>query len=216
MHQVARKSDCYLIARIQYKKTKLVNVLNNKLESAQKSIIKGIGLRIFTKTGHTAFGSTDGLQDEKQVIQLLEKVVLSANKAQKLKFSANKEIFRLKPVKDIVIPKTEYNFDDIKLQQIKNSLVDLSRQTKKMGFIATENFFIIEEEMWRITRSDETDIIFKIPRSFLLNAFTYKEQGKQYEEALEWLAKVMRYYLTKISEKKSLSRQKICQKKCLD
>ena len=56
LHQIARKSDCYLIARIQDRKTKLVNVLNNKLESAAKSHTKGIGMRIFTKTGHTSFG----------------------------------------------------------------------------------------------------------------------------------------------------------------
>ena len=178
LHKIARKSDCYLVARIQDKKTKLVNVVNNKIEAARKSHIKGIGMRIFTKTGHTAFGSTDDLQNEKQVAELLEKIIISAKKAQKLKFSANKEIFKLKPIKDIVIPETEYNFDDIELKKIEKNLIDLSKQTKKMGFISAENFFSVEEEVWRITRSDGTDIIFKIPRSFLLNAFVYKEQGQ--------------------------------------
>jgi TldD protein len=189
LHQVARKSDCYLIARIQDKKRKSVNVLNNKLEVAGKGHIKGIGLRIFTKSGHTAFGSTDDLQDEKQVVQLLEKIIFSAKDAQKLKFSANKEIFKLKPVKDIVIPKTEYGFDDIQLKQIEKNLIDLSEQTKKMGFTATENFFNIEEEIWRITRSDGTDIVFKIPRSFLLNAFVYKEQGQAIRRSVRMAGK---------------------------
>jgi TldD protein len=178
LHQVARKSDCYLIARIQDKKTKLVNVLNNKLEAAAKSHIKGIGMRIFTKTGHTAFGSTDDLQNEKQVIQLLEKIIVSAKKARKLKFSVNKEIFKLKPVKDIVIPETEYDLDEIELQQIEKNLIDINKEARKMLLCEAQSIFSIEEEMWRITRSDGTDIIFKIPRSFLLTALNYKKQNQ--------------------------------------
>jgi TldD protein len=178
LHQVARKSDCYLIARIQDKKTKSVNVLNNKLEAAAKSHIKGIGLRIFTKSGHTAFGSTDDLQNKKQVIQLLEKIIFSARKAQKLKFSSNKEIFRLKPVKDVVIPKTEYGFDNIELKQIEKNLIGINKEMKKMLFCEAQSIFNIEEEIWRITRTDGTDIFFKIPRSFLLSALNYKEQNQ--------------------------------------
>jgi TldD protein len=184
LHQIARKSDCYLIARIQEKKIKSVDVLNNKLESAQKSNIKGIGMRIFTKTGHNAFGSTDDLQDEKQVIQLLEKIIFSAKKSQKLKFSANKEIFKLKPVKDIVIPKTEYIFDDIALKQIEKDLIDINKQAKKMNFTVAESFFNIEEECWKITRTDGTDIVFKIPRSILYCILIYKKQGQTIQRSV--------------------------------
>jgi TldD protein len=178
LHQVARKSDCYLIARIQDKKTKSVNVLNSKLEAAAKGHIKGIGLRIFTKSGHTAFGSTDDLQDEKQVVQLLEKIIFSAKKAKKLKFGSNKEIFKLKPIKDIVIPKTEYGFDDIELKQIEKSLIGVNKEMKKMLLCEAQSIFNIEEEIWRITRTDGTDIFFKIPRSFFLSALSYKEQNE--------------------------------------
>ena len=177
LHQIARKSDCYLIARIQDKKTKTVNAVNNKIESAGKSNIKGIGLRAFIKSGHTAFGSTDDLRDEKQAADLLKKIILSARKAQKLKFSANKEIFKLKPIKDVVIPKTEYSFDAIKLKEIEKNLIHLNTQAKKMGITAEESIFNIEEEKWRITRSDGTDIVFKIPRSILYTMLIYKSKG---------------------------------------
>jgi len=107
VHKIAKKNDCYLIARIQEKKAKTINVLNNKLESAGKSYVKGIGMRIFTKTGYSAFGSTDNIRNKNEVVKFLQKIIFSAKKAQKLNFAANKEIFKLKPTKDIVCPETE-------------------------------------------------------------------------------------------------------------
>ena len=117
LHQIALKSDCYLIARIQEQKTKSVNVIDSKIETARKDYLKGIGMRIFTKTGHNAFGSIDDILNKNEVIKLLEQIISSAKKAQKLKFAINKEIFKLKPTRDIIIPKTKYSFDEIKLDK---------------------------------------------------------------------------------------------------
>jgi TldD protein len=170
-------------------------------------------MRIFTKTGHTAFGSTDNLQDEKQVSELLKKIIFSAKKAQKLKFSANKEIFKLKPVKDIVIPKTEYNFDDIKLKQIEKNLIDINKEARKMLLCEAQSIFNIEEEIWRITRSDGTDIIFKIPRSFLLTALNYKKQNQAIRRSVRMSGKSYEILFNKnirskiIKQIKSLSKE---------
>ena len=178
LHQIARKSDCYLIARIQEQKTKFVNVIDNKLETARKDYLKGIGMRIFTKSGHNAFGSIDNIRNKSEVIELLRRIIFSAKKAQKLKFAVNKEIFKLKPSKDIVIPKTKYSFEEIKLEQIRKILIDINKKAKKMLPVKADSSFNIAEEIWRITRSDGTDVSFKIPRSILYCFLTYKKNSE--------------------------------------
>ncbi len=196
LHQIARKNDCYLIARIQEQKTKFVNVLDDKIEMVRKDRIKGIGMRVFTKSGHNAFSSTDNIYDEKEIINLLKQTISAAKSAQKSKFAKNQEIFKLKTIKDFVVPKTKYAFEDIKLTKIKKILVDINKKAKKMLPVKANSSFNITEEIWRITRSDGTDISFKIPRSVLSCILTYKENaqtiqrsagigGKSYEILLD-------------------------------
>ncbi len=196
LQQIALRSDCYLIARIQDKKSKFVNVVGDKIEQARKDHIKGIGMRIFTKNGNNAFGSIDDINNEKEVIECLKQIIYSAKQAEKFNFDKNKEIFKLKPNKDIVIPQTKYSFDGIELNEIKNRLVYLNKKVKEIIPAVVNSFFNIEEEVWRITRSDKTDVSFKIPRSFFYANLTYKKDsqtiqrllrlsGKSYEILLE-------------------------------
>jgi len=196
LHQIARKGDCYLIARIQEQKTKFVNIIDDRIETARKDYIKGIGMRVFTKTGYNAFGSIDNIRNKNEVIKLLKQIIVSAKKAEKLKFATNKEIFKLKPSKDIIIPKTEYSFESLKLGQIKKTLININKKAKEFLPVKANSLFNITEEIWRITRSDGTDISFKIPRSILYCVLTYKKNsqiiqrsartaGKSYEILLD-------------------------------
>lgn len=178
LHKIAKKNDCYLIARIQKKRAKQINVLNEKLESVKTSNIIGIGMRVFTKTGHNAFGATDNMNDDNEIVNSLKQIISLAKKSQKFNFATNKEIFRLKPIKDIVIPETEYAFSQIKTHEIEKILIDINKETKKLIPAVAETIFNIEEEIWRISRTDGTDIIFKIPRSSLYSILTYKKNNK--------------------------------------
>jgi len=202
LHQIARKSDCYLIARIQEQKTKFVNLIDSKIETARKDYIKGIGMRVFTKTGHNAFGSTDNIRNKNEVIKLLKQIISSAKKAQELKFATNKEIFKLRPTKDIVIPETKYSFEGVKLGRIKKTLININKKTRKMLPVKANSLFNITEETWRITRSDGTDVSFKIPRSIFYCFLTYKKNSQTIQRSARIAGKSYEILLDKQSQQK--------------
>lgn len=211
LHQIARKSDCYLIARIQEQKTKFVNLIDSKIEMARKDYIKGIGMRVFTKSGHNAFGSIDNIRNKSEVVKLLTQIISSAKEAQKLKFATNKEIFKLKPTRDIVIPETKYAFEDVKLEQIKKTLIDINKKAKRMLPVNTNSLFNITEEIWRISRSDGTDVSFQIPRSILYCVLTYKKNSQTIQRSARIAGKSYEILLDKQIQQKLMKEiKKLC------
>jgi len=77
-----------------------------------------------------------------------------------------------------------------------------------MSFTAVESFFNIEQEIWRITRTDGTDITFKIPRSFLLSFLTYKNQNQAIERSVRTAGKSYEILFNKDCRKKIIKQMK--------
>lgn len=173
----ANQDGMYVVAR-WHKHDKYSAVWrNHKLDEARTSQDTGVGLYVFSPRGHVAFGSTNDL-GHNAVLGLYRSLALAAQTNEKLGIALASEIFMLERQDNLGEDATHYqhrpllDYDLAQLSTVMKGLDDIvSDLNQKLNIEASfEASADLEQDQWRIVRSDGTDVDFSLPKVRLRRA----------------------------------------------
>ena len=173
----ARRLGVYAIVRLHRKRALGVTVQNGKVESVGSSELGGVGFQVFTDSGHTAFGFTDGF-DETEATAALRRTAASAGAVASLRSVPDRAIFSASPlVLHLPDPRAE-RFDAVSLERLSASASASHAQTRALSAqTRVSTSATVNREDWRIERSDGTAVSWSVPRFVLHHAVTAGEGG---------------------------------------
>src|SRR6185369_4662825 len=99
----AAREQIYLIARLQRVEAYTLTVNNGKTESMTATLSQGLGMHVFTASGHTAFATVDQLEPQ-AALNALTVAITSARAAAAANLEANRAIFDLPATQARTIP----------------------------------------------------------------------------------------------------------------
>lgn len=170
--QKAAAARVYLIARLQRAEVRSVTVTNGKTESISTGLGQGLGLQVFTESGHTAFAATDILT-EGAALTALETAVKSARAAAGAGLEANRAVFNVSPISARVIPPTRYAIDELSLAELQQQVETINRDVLALNSeLKARTSCTIEREEWHIVRSDGASVAYLLPRCYCYNVVT--------------------------------------------
>jgi len=191
LHQQAREQDTYLVCRLQTKRSKTVEAVEQKINEVRVGRMQGIGLHLFDRRGHSTLTSTDNLNDSTRVSRLLEQAISSLKAAEEQNFTRNTEVFGLNPERNSLPLPKNFDLDRLTTSEIEQKLLDLNRKIAAIGKdLGVENGlkittrFLILQEGWEITRSDGTDVCWELPKSILMARITYGDGKNKADDTL--------------------------------
>lgn len=163
----AKKDRAYVVARLHRRDYYSALRRNHKLDQTEVSQDSGLGLYVFTMRGHVAFGSTNNLTTD-SVQSLYKELLAAARTNEELGIGQAKEIYELKPQANLGEDALHYQHLSL-LDYDLGALPPLMEKLEK--FITDLNPAInvsiatdIEQDQWRIMRSDGTDVDFSVPK----------------------------------------------------
>ncbi|MEI7604133.1 MAG: TldD/PmbA family protein [bacterium] len=163
----AEKLGIYAVIRIQSYSSFVESYKNGCIDDVSVSTDIGLGMYCFTDTGHVAFSSTNDLTDEKAIIDLLESTSKIAKKNKDLGFASSPQIFSLPFQENINVEKNYKRIDikNIDSSHIEEKINNLEKYIKSVNQNVNCYFiFYAYDELWRIARSDGTDVDFSTPK----------------------------------------------------
>lgn len=168
----AEQHGAYLLARVQQVESRGVSVVNGKTESMAGASSLGLGLHVFDRAGHTAFATTDRL-DRAPAERALRSALAGLEAASKAELVRNPAVFELTPTLATVVPPTPYALDDLPLQAIQADCEAINAEVRAYGInLKVSTSFSIDRELWRIVRSDGTDVQYLLPHGYAYNSIT--------------------------------------------
>jgi TldD protein len=163
----AQEDELYIVARLQKRDYYRTTWRNHKLDDAAVSQNTGLGLYVFTKLGHVAFGSTNSLS-ESDVLGLYASLADAARTNEKLGIAHAPEIYQLDPQENLGEDALHYQRKDLldyDLSELPRMLESLDKRVQathaEASFVGSMD---VEQDQWRIVRSDGTDVDFSIPK----------------------------------------------------
>ena len=173
----ARRLGVYAIVRQHRKRALGVSVQNGKVESVGASELGGAGFQVFTASGHTAFGYTDGF-DESEATAALRRTAESAARAEGMLSVPDRAIFSAAPlVLDLPDPRAE-RFDALSLERLTAGAKSAHEETRALSSeTRVSTNATVNREDWRVDRSDGTTASWSVPRFVLHHAVTAGEGG---------------------------------------
>ncbi|MBI3961371.1 MAG: TldD/PmbA family protein [Deinococcus sp.] len=169
----AQAAGMYLVARIQDLRGRAIQFSQGRLEESARTFSAGVGLQVFTVSGHHAFAAVDGFEPER-VFQALARAIAAAQAAERADLEANQAIFDLSPVRDQVSPPLSYAFDGVGQAELEQALGEIHQEIQGYGTgLSVRSGLVAASEEWRISRSDGTDVAFHLPRCSSVHPFTY-------------------------------------------
>ena len=141
----------------------------------------GIGMYVFTKSGHVAFGSTNDYSKE-ACVDLYDTLKKIASKNQQSGLDTASQIYELKKQINLGQDKSHYqslDIEDINIAWIVKNLEELNKYTiEKEPRISSLFGFNIEVDTWRIIRSDGTDVDWVVPKTRLSMSITLRSKSQ--------------------------------------
>lgn len=173
----AKRLGVYAIVRQHRKRALGVSVQNGKVESVGSSELGGVGFQVFTSSGHTAFGFTDGF-DEAEATAALARTAASAARAEAIGSVPDRAIFSASPlVLSLPDPHAE-RFDGVSLERLTASTKAAHEETRALSSeTRVSTNATVNREDWRVDRSDGTAASWSVPRFVLHHAVTAGEGG---------------------------------------
>ena len=173
----AKQDKMYVVARWHKHEKYTATWKNHRTDESHTSQDTGVGLYVFTATGHVAFGSTNDLSSS-AVLKLYRSLTLAAQTNEKLGIARAAEIFELDPQENLGEDAIHYkhqpllNYNLAQLPRIMQSFDEIVTEINnelgvEASFEATAN---VEQDQWRIIRSDGTDVDFSLPKVRLRRA----------------------------------------------
>jgi TldD protein len=164
---IAKRDEMYVVARWHKRDFYAAIWRNHQLDENRIGQDTGLGLYVFTKTGHVAFGSTNELSDE-AILKLYTELKHAAIKNEDLGIAKAHEIYDLNPQVNLGEDSLHYQHKpllDYELDELPKILAGLDKRAVKACPDASFNGMgNIEQDQWRIVRSDGTDVDFSIPK----------------------------------------------------
>lgn len=172
----AKASDHYVVMRWHHRDFYSLLYKNQAIDKLSFESDYGVGMYVFTKSGHVAFGSTNQLDDS--VLQLFDDLAKVADSNQEAKLATAEQIFELAAQPNLGQDNLHYQTYDvttIKPNKIAVQLGALENFAKKCDKnINTLLSFNCEVDTWRIVRSDGTDVDWCVPKSRLYMMLTLR------------------------------------------
>lgn len=205
----SKKLGYYTVIRIhQHEQFNLV-YKNSKVDRTSVVGDIGVGMYVFTKSGHVAFGSTNDCT-EKSCIGLFDNLSVIASKNQEENLNSAAEIYQLQKQENLGQDQShyqQYDISSIDIASVVNHLEMLDKHAKtKDSRLKTLFGFNIEIDTWRIVRSDGTDVDWTVPKSRVQLSMTLKKNSQTVNGRLrmidttpELLFSDMDYYKDKLS-----------------
>ena len=183
----ARKQGCYVVMRIHRHDMLNLTYQSNKIDKISTIGDVGIGMYVFTQSGHVAFGSTNDCTDSSclQLFGVLKKIA-SENQSKGLRSAP--EIYQLPKQPNLGQDKSHYqtlDIDSIDIGWVADNIDKLDRHIKSTNQdIKTLFGFNVEVDTWRIVRSDQTDVDWSVPKSRLMASMTLKTKTQTASDKL--------------------------------
>ncbi len=175
----ARGAGAQLIWRTQARTLYSAVVREGKPETSVVSSSSGHGVHVFGAGAGSTLASRDDLQQE-PALQLLERSIRAAEAGDRLGFSPA-EFFEQQPIREQAIPHQVAMFDDIDLPAVVTRLVELEREIQgRVPGVGTRVGYRADLDIWRIFRSDGTDVLFAMPRCNVTLRATGGEAGARH------------------------------------
>lgn len=163
----AMDDDAYIVARWHSRDYYVAVRRNHKLDETLVSQNAGLGLYVFTKAGHVAFGSTNELSTD-SVIDLYVSLLAAARTNEKLGIAKAHEIYELAMQPNLGEDHLHYQHRELLSYEIDKLPAMMEKIDESIGAInpdASINMSMnIEQDLWRIVRSDGTDVDFSLPK----------------------------------------------------
>ena len=176
----SKKQGYYTVIRIH--KHEIFNLLYKNGAVDKTSVVSdiGIGMYVFTKSGHVSFGSTNNCTED-SCIELFDNLKAIASKNEEENLNSAAEIYNLQKQKNLGQDQShyhEYNIADIDIKSITANLAKLDKISKKKSpNLNTLLGFNVEIDMWRIIRSDGTDVDWVVPKARVNMTMTLRQKS---------------------------------------
>ena len=168
----ARSEAVYLIGRLQDARDWGVLAVNGKLEQVGGGRGAGLGVQVFTPAGACGFASTDRLEPV-EARRLVQRAAGLARAAERTGCELSSEVFELarEPQTEVVCEAGRIDHGALRVRT--DALLELHREAVEManGF-GVRSTFGLDDEEWRVVRSDGTDVRFRTPRALVRHSFT--------------------------------------------
>lgn len=161
----AEGEDVYAILRLEKRRDRSAVVEGKRVDGVGASYSGGLGIQVFTQSGHNGFAAVDDPNLERG-LTALRRAAGAARAAEASELMASTSVFGLTAHRGNVDPETPYAFDDVDVGEMKAATLSFAEElVGEIGEVMARTAFGISLSRWRIARSDGTDVSFSIPRS---------------------------------------------------
>jgi TldD protein len=174
----ARRLGVFVIGRLQDRRDWSLVADNGKLQRVTGSRSVGLGVQLFTASGHSGFASTDLVSAEgaRQVVRHAEALARAAARAGAERSSIVHALRREEHLSWWGSARTLHATPRSERQQ---ALLAAHRQALELADgLATRSSIGLVEGEWRIVRSDGTDVRFRLPRGLVQHVFTVRDSDQ--------------------------------------
>ncbi|MBI3976958.1 MAG: TldD/PmbA family protein [Chloroflexi bacterium] len=174
----AERLGVYVLGRIEDREQQSVVANNGRIERVDAGKIAGLGVQVFTRQGHSAFTSSD-VVDEAEARRLVGLAARLARSAGSYDTEANDEVFRLVGEGRRVVATDFLPLRALSLEPQIERVLDVSRAVLDRGTgLAVHTAYGVVDDEWRVVRSDGTDLCFDQPRAFVQQQVTASRSGR--------------------------------------
>ena len=178
---LSKKQQYYTVIRVHKRELFSLSYKSGAIDRITTDKDTGIGMYVFTESGHVAFGSTNDCS-KNACVDLYNTLKKIASKNQQSGLDTASQIYELKKQVNLGQDKSHYqglDIDNINIAWIVENLEKLDKYTKeKEPNISSLFGFNLEVDIWRIIRSDGTDVDWVVPKTRLSMSITLRNKSQ--------------------------------------
>jgi len=184
-----REEGLYAVLRFEETRGRSVAVEGDRVEAVESVLSGGLGIQVFTPTGHNGFAAVDD-PDEARAGAALERAMAAARAAEGANLSAMPGILSAEKTVGRHVPGVPFAFDHLTVGEMREATLAFARRAgervsggagragAQVSNVAVRTGFGLSRSDWRIARSDGTDVTFVVPRSRVGVVLTAREGGQ--------------------------------------
>ena len=176
--EAAHQHGVYLIARLQDGRQRRFVAHNGRLELASTGRMMGLGVQVFSPSGHCGFASTDRV-DPAEAAEAVRRAADLAHAAESAGAEPSLAVFALQAQVERAVPYPAQRLAAVDPGQHRDVFLEAHRAARGVAgdFSFRSSHSVLDEE-WRIVRSDGTDVRYGTPRASAGHEFT--SRGKRH------------------------------------
>ena len=178
---LSKKQQYYTVIRIHKRELLNLSYKNSMVDKITIDTDIGIGMYVFTQSGHVAFGSINDCSKQ-ACVDLYDTLKQIASKNQKSGLDTAEQIFELAKQANLGQDKSHYqslDIDNINTSWVIENLEILDKFiSHKEPSISSLFGFNVEVDTWRIVRNDGTDVDWVVPKTRLSISVTLRNKSQ--------------------------------------